>query len=594
MVIIDESHHFRSPMTKRYGHVAAWLVDRPALMVTATPIVNRLSDLANQLLLAVRDNALVFDGITSLRALLGSERAHPALGQLVVENDSAAAARPRKITAISRPTNEECNALEFASGLISRLSLSRSRPIASLIRGVMLRAAGSSPAAFACSLQRYRKLLLHARDARRAGHELDRRELRHFTAELGDQLVWWELLPADQGSSDIDLDDLVVLEEVIPSARAATEAYDAKLNRLQDVLGDDKPSLIFTASRDTVTYIRERLDYLELAWCTGDRAGIGRTLLSREAVLGWFGEGAAPAMGPRHLIVTDVAAEGLDLQRAARVVHYDLPWTPMRLEQREGRSARLGSRHAEVYAVRFAPPPVLEQFLRLEATLTRKAKLPPAAGLGEGGRHLWRWRADLAKAFRTGDSVPGVARVSSTHRGLLAGIALYLSSDPVTCMSATVGWLDTSGGWTEDAKLVTERLMAAGPQNRQEMVDSDELRTYVGLLTPLIRNRLALTRGRNWCMPHSAPCVVTLVGRLGALIRQAARLRQENRLMKLESALAFVAGGHTAGEKILLERLAEASDQDLIKRLSRVIPQTEWKGIDVRLTGLIVFGPANR
>jgi hypothetical protein len=88
--------------------------------------------------------------------------------------------------------------------------------------------------------------------------------------------------------------------------------------------------------------------------------------------------------------------------------------------------------------------------------------------------------------------------------------------------------------------------------------------------------------------------VVTLVGRLGALIRQAARLRQENRLMKLESALAFVAGGHTAGEKILLERLAEASDQDLMKRLSRVIPQTEWKGIDVRLTGLIVFGPAKR
>jgi hypothetical protein len=161
-------------------------------------------------------------------------------------------------------------------------------------------------------------------------------------------------------------------------------------------------------------------------------------------------------------------------------------------------------------------------------------------------------------------------------------------------MSATVGWLDTSGGWTEDAKLVTERLMAAGPQNRQEMVDSDELRTYVGLLTPLIRNRLALTRGRNWCMPHSAPCVVTLVGRLGALIRQAARLRQENRLMKLESALAFVAGGHTAGEEILLERLAEASDQDLMKRLSRVMPQTEWKGIDVRLTGLIVFGPAKR
>ncbi|MBI3746094.1 MAG: hypothetical protein HY264_06140 [Chloroflexi bacterium] len=42
------------------------------------------------------------------------------------------------------------------------------------------------------------------------------------------------------------------------------------------------------------------------------------------------------------LLASDVAAEGLNLQRAGRIVHYDLPWTAVRLEQRDGRALRQG------------------------------------------------------------------------------------------------------------------------------------------------------------------------------------------------------------------------------------------------------------
>ncbi|MGZ8398889.1 MAG: SNF2-related protein, partial [Gemmatimonadales bacterium] len=51
LVVVDESHRFRNRLTRRYAHLASWLVGRPALLVTATPIVNRLSDLGHQLLL---------------------------------------------------------------------------------------------------------------------------------------------------------------------------------------------------------------------------------------------------------------------------------------------------------------------------------------------------------------------------------------------------------------------------------------------------------------------------------------------------------------------------------------------------------------
>ncbi len=591
LVVVDESHRFRNRHTRRYSHLARWLVGRPVLLMTATPIVNRLSDLGHQLLLGVRDDALVMDGVVSLRLALASGCPAPALGQLVLENQSMEDTRPRRVTTISNPAPDECDAVAKSAEVLSQLRLSSSESIAALIRGVLLRAAGSSPAALLGALQRYRRLLLHARDALQAGHCLERLALRRFTAELGDQLVWWEMLPCDEASSDLELADLPTLESIIPAAVAAVKQRDAKLDRLRRLLSEERPALVFSASRDTVRYIRERLGDLRLAWCTGNRAGLGTTLLPRGVVLGWFREGLETSPAPRHLVVTDVAAEGLDLQRAARVVHYDLPWTPMRLEQREGRAARLGSRHSEVEVVRFAPVPVLERLLRLEATLARKARLPASAGLGAGGRHIWRWRTELAERYGESDAVAGLAQVSSRHRGLLAGFAFYSSSSPKERLASTIGWLETAGVWTEAPEVIADRLNCAAAQS-QKVVDAEQLPRYLMLLAPLIRARLSLTSGRRWLLPDPTPAARQVATRLSQLIGQAARLRNHGPLLQLERMLGFVAGGHTAGEELLIERLVEAPTRELTNRLSRVTAaQAGWKGIEVRLTGLIVFSP---
>ncbi|HEX5963632.1 MAG TPA: DEAD/DEAH box helicase, partial [Gemmatimonadales bacterium] len=493
LVIVDESHRFRNHLTKRYAYLASWLVGRPALLVTATPIVNHPTDLSHQLLLGVRDNALAIEGIVSIQALLASGCTHSALGQLVVENEAPVDARPRRISKISAPAAEEDEAFTRAAELLARLRLSSNPSVASLVRAVLLRAAGSSPAALAAALQRYRRLLLHARDALRAGRTLERSELRRFTGELGDQLVWWELLTSEAGAHDLELTDLAELEVVLPLVIETMKQGDAKLERLHAILLEERSTLVFTTSRETVRYIRERLSALRLAWCTGDSAGIGPSLLSRKTVLRWFREGAPPSLGSRHLVVTDVAAEGLDLQRAARVVHYDLPWTPVRVEQREGRAVRLGSQHSEVEVVRFAASPALEQFLRLEEILARKATLPAGAGLGTGGRHIWRWRAELAEHFGSAEPIAGLARVPSPRQGLLAGFALYHSTEPAARIAATVGWLDRQGTWTEAPEIITERLMTAAAQTRQGVADAGALHEYLEVLTPLIRDRLALT-----------------------------------------------------------------------------------------------------
>ena len=58
---------------------------------------------------------------------------------------------------------------------------------------------------------------------------------------------------------------------------------------------------------------------------------------------------AAPV---RVLVATDCLSEGINLQEHfSAVVHYDLPWNPNRLEQREGRVDRFGQPSPEVKAI---------------------------------------------------------------------------------------------------------------------------------------------------------------------------------------------------------------------------------------------------
>src|SRR4051812_37950684 len=256
LVLIDESHHFRHSATRRYRQLAPWLVGRKALMITATPVVNRASDLSNQLLLTIPDDALLLDGIVSLRALLIKGDTSTSLGQLVIEGEPGNRSRPRILRATSAPTGHECTGLDQIVELLARLQLSRSEPIAALLRRVLLRSAGSSPAALLATLRRYRRLILHARVASRSGQVLDRSEIRRFTAELGGQLIWWEMLEPTEMATDIDIRDLNRIDEVIGGVSQTAARSDDKLQRLREILRDGTPSLIFSSFRETVRHIR--------------------------------------------------------------------------------------------------------------------------------------------------------------------------------------------------------------------------------------------------------------------------------------------------------------------------------------------------
>ncbi len=597
LVIIDESHRLRNPATRGYAHVAPWLLGHRTLLLSATPVVNRLSDLAHQLRLAVRDDALAPHGLPSLSALLVAGRGHPALGLLVLTGAESAGCRPRA-TERSEPIGalrDHDEDLAGMLGAIDRLALSPDAAVAALVRGMLWRAAASSPAALAATLRRYRRLLLHAADASRAGHDPDRRALLQLTGGLGDQLLFWELLPGAAGGIDLVPDDLPLLEPLLARATSAMAHDDAKLARLRALLVDGRSTLAFSVARETVRWLRDRLGP-RVAWCTGDRAGIGTVRWPRRVVLGWFRADAAAGrtvladgrLAPEHLVCTDVAAEGLDLQGAARVVHYDLPWTPMRLDQRRGRVVRAGSLHPQVEVVRFELPALLEERLRQTEVLARKARLPAVVGV-EAPDSFWRWRSELAAAFGSIRAERGVAAVAGEPPGLLVGFTLHAWPETGPPVAAHVLWWDERSGWSEEPATLRQRLEAAGRAS-PTLLAAGSVRLALARMGGAVRERVRSIRRAAWEAPAPSAPARALLARLDPLARRAARLRDAPALARVQRAMAFAAGGHTAGETREVVRLSQLDRAELAAALPLVPAATPIPAaLQARVTGVILF-----
>lgn len=186
-----------------------------------------------------------------------------------------------------------------------------------------------------------------------------------------------------------------LLERLLAAARNAT-GTDAKLRRLRRLLDRvHEPVIVFTEYRDTLLHVRA-----EVAPHAVVVHG-GLTREQRRAALDAF-----PAVGV--LLATDAAGEGLNLQRQCRaVINLELPWNPMRLEQRIGRVDRIGQRQ-RVHVVHLVSEGSGETRLldrlsgRLAQARTRVGAPDPLCGRPE-------WTEDSSARFVVfGDDTPEV------------------------------------------------------------------------------------------------------------------------------------------------------------------------------------------
>ncbi|MFH1980904.1 MAG: helicase-related protein [Pseudomonadota bacterium] len=138
------------------------------------------------------------------------------------------------------------------------------------------------------------------------------------------------------------LDAATRCEQVGPDAKA--EAMLDWLYRLQSEEGDlELKALVFTEFVPTQEMLRQFLtDRGFSVVCLNGSMGMDERKRVQEAF----------AKGTRILISTDAGGEGLNLQFCHVVINYDIPWNPMRLEQRIGRVDRIGQSHI-VRAVNF-------------------------------------------------------------------------------------------------------------------------------------------------------------------------------------------------------------------------------------------------
>ncbi|HZZ72046.1 MAG TPA: SNF2-related protein [Pirellulales bacterium] len=122
------------------------------------------------------------------------------------------------------------------------------------------------------------------------------------------------------------------VKELIRKADAVK--LDVKLESLvQDLRSHTEKVVLFTQYRGVLSYIAARLrgEGMSLVEFHG---GLSAAEKDR-AVEAFRGE-------TRIFLATDAGSEGRNLQFARRLVNYDLPWNPMKIEQRIGRVHRLG------------------------------------------------------------------------------------------------------------------------------------------------------------------------------------------------------------------------------------------------------------
>ncbi len=227
----------------------------------------------------------------------------------------------------------------------------------------------SCPAAFLTTLEQHEKSLQSARrKAAKPTHRALQLELDRIDEEYADDSEYDDatadaLDTATRLFAEPNADEKSLLEKMKTWAKRARGQRDSKARQLVAWLKEHlKPGgkwsnervIIFTEYRATQNWLKEVM--AAEGFTDGDRlltmyGGMDRD--KREAVKAAFQ--ADPDISPvRILLATDAASEGLDFQNfCSRLIHYEIPWNPNRMEQRNGRVDRHGQKASEVLVYHF-------------------------------------------------------------------------------------------------------------------------------------------------------------------------------------------------------------------------------------------------
>ena len=447
LVIVDESHNLRNPLSNRWENFYTLVWEhiakknkRPYIMfLTATPINNTIWDLYWQIMLLVGMDRTAFikEGIPDLFKFF---KKVDAIGDATLLNDLLneisirrtrdyikknypnATIKGKKITFPERVLeNIDYKLDEAYNGMYKRIAkaiteeltmacyqllkykkvekltpeeeweLNRMIALSGILKTIFLKRLESSVEAFRISIRTHIRFLQKLKEYMKEGKLLTKQAFNKYIVHLDeeiekfeDKLQRFEVEEYRIEELFSDIDkDIEILKEILNSVEKITPDKDAKLNTV-------KKKLLELSKRGQIilfTYYEDTLNYI---W---------RQLKSSKEFKKLRIEKISGSTSTREririekelsernidiLLSTDVLSEGTNLQSAQIVINYDLHWNPMRMLQRAGRIDRIGSPYRKIFVCNVFPEDELENLLKLVHILqTKIAKIDEAIGLDQ-------------------------------------------------------------------------------------------------------------------------------------------------------------------------------------------------------------------
>lgn len=383
-LVIDEAHNMRNIFhgTKRAKRLYDLTKGVPKILLTATPLQNRLTDLYGL--------ATFMDG-----RIFGSEKAFVKQYEttknytLLKKNLSPILYRTLRadVQKYIKFAKRECRTFTFELSrdemcLYARVNEFLQRPHLyslpdanrNLLTLVVRKLLASSSFALIETFETIRTRLQKLYEGTKATDASE--DFDFFLQYLEDEIDEIE----EEEDPDVVFEkqqieeELREVEAIIADAEKITE--NAKMKALREALdaafttqkeqGIPEKVVIFTESKRTQKYIREELvlcgyDEEDIVLFNGDNndertkeiyrvyriknhGGVkySTSVEMKHAIVDYFENNA------KILILTDAGSEGLNLQFCNSIINYDLPWNPMKIEQRIGRCHRYGQQNTVV------------------------------------------------------------------------------------------------------------------------------------------------------------------------------------------------------------------------------------------------------
>ncbi|GAX46306.1 type III restriction enzyme res subunit [Tolypothrix sp. NIES-4075] len=311
LVVVDEAHHLKNRTTLNWKLVNA-LNKRFILMLTATPVQNSLVELFNLLTLLKpgllqTEAAFKKEYVDSKngRVPKNPEKLRSLMREVMVRNTRALVdVKLPKRFATTITVTPSAGEQKLYHDLSEYLRLSDDK-LDRLSRTNLLMRAGSSPGALADSLKQLTKRLPH--------------------------------------------------EELKSLARRAAQVKQVeKAKALVEMLSKSRQkTLVFTTHKATSAYLAQTLRAADIPFAEFQG---GMSLKDKDAAIADFRDTV------RVLLASETGGEGRNIQFANCIVNYDLPWNPMKIEQRIGRIHRIGQTQ-DVFIFNFCLKDSIEEYI---------------------------------------------------------------------------------------------------------------------------------------------------------------------------------------------------------------------------------------